>query len=150
MQATCGNCGKPVNGSDITCPHCGALLAAYASPGGSTPMQSGEPTPVADAIPPVDMTEPEPAPAVEIQDQVEAVSSAPRPLFDTNVTIDELKDAAEGDHTETLVVVDEANAASKPVVFDVPDYARPPATADPVPVIEEADADLIARPGRYR
>lgn len=146
MQATCGNCGKSVEDSDITCPHCDVLLAAYASPTGATSATAWAGSgPVADTVSPVSMDEPPPAPTIEIPDEVEAVSSAPRPLFDTNVTIDELMQAAEGNHDENLVVVDEEKIASKPVVFDRPDYARPP-SAEPVPVIEEADPALIARP----
>lgn len=147
MQLTCGNCGKPVGGSDITCPHCGALLAAYASPTGATAASTwSESRPVADLVPPVAIEEPAPAPKIVIPDKVEAVSSAPRPLFDTNVTIDELMQAAEGDHGENLVVVKEEESTSKPVVFESPDYARPPSAAEPVPVVEDADAGLIARP----
>jgi hypothetical protein len=146
VQQTCGNCGKPVGGSDITCPHCDALLAAYASPVGSSSTTTWEASaPLADAIPPVTMDEPAPAAKIDIPDGVETGSSAPRPLFDTNVTIEELREAAEDDRDETLVVVHEEDAPSKPVVFDGPDYARPPSNAEPVPVVENADAGLIAR-----
>lgn len=146
MQNSCGNCGKPVSEGDVTCTHCGVLLAAYASPSGSTTaydFQSSEP--IADAVPTPDMTEPEPAPEIEIPEEIAVVSSAPRPLFDTNVTIEELAKAAEGDHSEPLVVVSEEKIATKPVEFDVPDYAKPPKDAAPVPLVEDGDEELIAR-----
>lgn len=55
MTATaprCGNCGEPVGTTDITCPHCDALLAAYEAPSGATigtsaatmPVESGATT----------------------------------------------------------------------------------------------------------
>ena len=35
IGTTCGNCGKPVAVSDVICPNCDVLLAAYQSPSGS-------------------------------------------------------------------------------------------------------------------
>ncbi|HWV25014.1 MAG TPA: zinc ribbon domain-containing protein [Thermomicrobiales bacterium] len=43
----CGHCGKAVSDADITCPHCGALLAAYEAPAGSTSGTMSATTPVA-------------------------------------------------------------------------------------------------------
>jgi hypothetical protein len=35
---SCGSCGAPVDASDVTCPRCDALLAAYEAPQGSSPV----------------------------------------------------------------------------------------------------------------
>lgn len=141
----CGNCGKPVSDSDVTCPHCDVLLAAYASPSGSTTAHvyaSSEP--IAGAVPSAEMYVPAPAPPIEIPDEVEVVSTAPRPLFATNLTIEDIARAAESDHDEPLVVVKDARA-TKPVVFDVPSYAKPPSDAAPIPVVDAGEEDMIAR-----
>ncbi len=143
----CGNCGQPVADSDITCPHCDALLAAYASPEGSTTAYAYDPdAPVADAHSSADMTVPPPAPPVEIPDGMEAVSSAPRPLFDTQLTVEDIARAAESEHDEPLVVVKDENAATTSAAFAVPDYARPPADAAPVPMLEDIEAGTATPP----
>ena len=142
----CGNCGRPVVSGDVTCPHCGVLLAAYASPTGSTsPHMYESSAPIADAVPQAEMYVPAPAPPIEIPDEVEVASTAPRPLFDTQLTVEEIAKAAEGDHDESLVVVNETKVVTKPKVFDTPDYARPPSDAAPVQVLDGGDEDLIAR-----
>ena len=143
-QPACGNCGQPVATSDITCPHCDALLAAYASPAGSTTAYAYDPNAaVVDAFAPADMSAPPPPPPIEIADAVEAVSSAPRPLFDTNLTVEDIARAADNDHDEPLVLVkDEKAAATR--TFAVPDYARPPADAAPVPMLEDVEAGTPA------
>lgn len=142
----CGNCGKSIALDDVTCAHCGVLLAAYASPMGATTAHMYESSePIADAVPKVEMTTPKPAPPVEIPDEVDIASTAPRPLFDTQLTVEEISRAAEGDHEESLVVVNERKVVSKPKAFNVPDYARPPANAEPVGMVDGIDEDMIAR-----
>lgn len=141
----CGSCGKSVSSSDITCPHCGVLLAAYASPAGSTEFSTDiAPTaPPATEIPAVDLTIPPPSetPVVTNPEEVaeEAISTAPRPLFDTNLTVEAIAKAAEGDHEEDLVTIKEQDIQTKTVAFDVPAYAKPPANAAPVPIVEDVD-----------
>ncbi len=136
-----------MSGSDITCPHCDALLAAYASPAGSVSNGAWESSaPITEATPPAGMDEPAPATPIEIPTEVEAGSSAPRPLFDTNVTIEELREAADGEQDDTLLVMAEEQVDPKPVTFDGPDYAKPPSTAEPVPVMENVSEEMIARP----
>lgn len=145
---TCGNCRKEVASSDVTCPHCGVLLAAYASPIGSGPAETYQapPPPPSAEIPSVDMDVKPPSEADIVTDPTqvaeEAVSTAPRPLFDTYLTVEEIARAAEGDHAEDVVTISDKKVATKPVQFDVPDYARPPADADPIPTIEEDDASI--------
>lgn len=145
---SCGKCQKPVGASDVTCPHCGVLLAAYASPEGSGAIGTYEepaPPPKTE-IPSVDMdVKPPSEQDVETDPAkvaVEAISTAPRPLFDTNLTVEEIARVAEGDHTEDVLTIPEDKVVSKTVEFDVPDWARPPKSADPIPTIEEDDASV--------
>ena len=145
---TCGNCEKPVGSGDVTCPHCGVLLAAYASPTGSGAAGTyvEPPAPPVTEIPSVDMevkppsekdVETDPTKVVE-----EPISTAPRPLFDTYLTVEEIARAAEGDHTEDVVTVPEGKIPTKKVEFDVPDYAKPPSDAKPIPTIDEDDDSI--------
>lgn len=144
----CGNCGKDVAASDVTCPHCGVLLAAYSSPIGSGAPEfevpSADPQPA--EIPTVDLDVPDPVETEVITDPAqiaeEAASTAPRPLFDTRLTIEEISRAAEGDHEDDLVTVTTNKVPIKKVEFEVPDYAKPPKNADPIPVVEDADANV--------
>lgn len=46
----CGNCGKDVSKADITCPHCGALLAAYEAPADAISGTESAVTPVAPTV----------------------------------------------------------------------------------------------------
>lgn len=48
----CGNCGGVVGATDITCPHCDALLAAYEAPQGATAGTAAAVTPVDAPTPP--------------------------------------------------------------------------------------------------
>lgn len=145
---TCGNCGKPVGASDVTCPHCGVLLAAYASPVGSGIAGTYEepPPPPVTEIPSVDMEVKPPSEKDVVTDpsQVaeEPISTAPRPLFDTYLTVEEIARAAEGDHADDVVIVEDGKIPTKKVEFDVPDYAKPPVDADPIPTIEEDDSSI--------
>lgn len=144
----CGSCGKSVANSDITCPHCGVLLAAYASPVGSGAATDYAPPPAPPAaeIPAVDLRVPPPSetPVVTNPEEVaeEAISTAPRPLFDTNLTVEAIAKAAEGDHDEDLVTIKDQDIQTKTVEFDVPDYAKPPTDAAPVPVVENVDPSI--------
>lgn len=145
---TCGHCGKPVAASDVTCPHCNVLLAAYASPIGSGAAATYEapPEPPSAVIPDVDMEVKPPSEADIVTDPTEVaeepISTAPRPLFDTYLTVEEIARAAESDHEDDVVTISEAKIATKKVEFDVPDYARPPANAEPIPTIDEDDASV--------
>lgn len=145
---TCGNCKKSVAGSDVTCPHCGVLLAAYASPAGSGAggtYEAPPPPPVAE-IPSVEMDVKPPSEADIVTDPTEIteepISTAPRPLFDTYLTVEEIAKAAEGDHEEDVVTISEQKIATKPIEFETPDYARPPSDAAPIPTIDEDDASI--------
>lgn len=144
----CGNCGKPVGSSDVTCAHCGVLLAAYASPEGSGAAGTYEepPAPPVTEIPSVDMEVKPPSEKDVVTDPTkvmeEPISTAPRPLFDTYLTVEEIARAAEGDHANDVVTVAEGKIASKKVEFDVPDYAKPPVNADPIPTIDEDDDSI--------
>lgn len=145
---TCGNCQKEVATSDVTCPHCGVLLAAYTSPAGSGAAGTYEapPPPPTTLIPSVDMEVKPPSETNIVTDPAEVaeepVSTAPRPLFDTYLTVEEIARAAEGDHAEDVVTISDKKVATKIVEFDVPDYARPPADAAPIPTIDEDDASI--------
>lgn len=145
---TCGHCNKSVAASDITCPHCGVLLAAYASPTGSGAAGTYEapPAPPSAEIPDVDMDVKPPSEADIITDPTkvteEQVSTAPRPLFDTFLTVEEIARAAEGNHDTDVVTVTDGKIATKKVEFDVPDYARPPTNAAPIPTIDEDDDSI--------
>ena len=145
---TCGNCQKQVAASDVTCPHCGVLLAAYASPIGSGAAGTYEapPPPPSAEIPSVDMDVKPPSEADIVTDPAEVaeepISTAPRPLFDTYLTVEEIARAAEGDHAEDVVTISDKKVTTKPVEFDVPDYAKPPANAAPIPTIDEDDASI--------
>lgn len=145
---TCGKCQESVASSDITCPHCGALLAAYAPPpcveipvAYQVPDES---TPY--VVPEVEMEVKPPSeiPVVTDPNEVaeEPISTAPRPLFDTYLTVEEIARAAEGDHDEDVVTVSEGKIPTKKIEFDVPDYARPPSDAAPIPTIEEDDGSV--------
>lgn len=143
---TCGNCGGTVSNTDVLCPHCGALLAAYASPTGSaTTAPTYSPEPVDISIPEpaeIDIPASVPAPGAE----VDHVSTAPRPLFDLDVTAEELAEAADSDHDEDVVTITDPDAvANAAPAVAVPDYARPPADA-PTPVMPTLDAPLPATP----
>lgn len=145
---TCGNCAKSVGSRDVTCPHCGVLLAAYASPVGSGAAgtyEEPEPPPVIE-IPEVDMEVKPPSEKEVVTDPNQVteapISTAPRPLFDTYLTVEEIARAAEGDHAEDVVTVSDKKIATRKVEFDVPDYAKPPVNAEPIPTIEEDDADI--------
>lgn len=145
---TCGNCKKSVSESDVTCPHCGVLLAAYNSPAGSVSESTyvaPEQPPSAD-IPDVDLTVKPPVEAAVVTDPtkvaVPVVSTAPKPLFDTNLTVEDISKAAEGDHAEDVVTVSNKKIETQAPTFDVPDYARPPADAAPIPVVEDAEASI--------
>lgn len=145
---TCGNCQKEVAASDVTCPHCGVLLAAYTSPIGSGAAGTYEapPPPPSTEIPSVDMEVKPPSEAEVVTDPAEVaeepVSTAPRPLFDTYLTVEEIARAAEGDHAEDVVTVTNKKIETKTVEFEVPDYARPPADAAPIPTIDEDDDSI--------
>lgn len=142
-EPVCGNCGQPVGATDITCPHCDALLAAYASPAGSTTVYAYDPhASLADALVSADMSAPPPAAPIVIDDSVATVSSAPRPLFDTQLTVEDIARAAESEHDEPMVMVKD-DAESAVSAFAVPDYARPPADAAPVPLLEDVEAGMI-------
>lgn len=145
---TCGHCGKSVAASDVTCPHCGVLLAAYASPEGSGAAGTYEapPAPPSAVIPDIDMEVKPPSEADIVTDPTavaeEQISTAPRPLFDTYLTVEEIARAAEGENAEDVVTVADGKVATKKVDFDVPDYARPPSDAAPIPTIEEDDESV--------
>lgn len=145
---TCGNCAKSVGSSDVTCPHCGVLLAAYSSPVGSGAAGTYEepPPPPVTEIPEVDMEVKPPSEKDVVTDPTqvteEPISTAPRPLFDTYLTVEEIARAAEGDHAEDVVTISDKKIATKKVEFDVPDYAKPPVNAEPLPTIEGDDADI--------
>lgn len=145
--ATCGNCDEAVNEADITCPHCGALLAAYASPSGSVASAVAGETPLPNHRVPTPVDVPVPTPAPVADEESVPVSTAPRPLFDTHVTVESLVEAADGGHAEDLVTIDDPDSVpTAPVVFDVPDYARPPANAELIPelVVPEIGAAPVA------
>jgi len=63
---SCGNCGAAVAATDITCPACDVLLAAYQAPAGSTSSETAAthdvPSPAMTPEPP---TAPEPSPAID-------------------------------------------------------------------------------------
>ena len=145
---TCGHCGKTVAASDVTCPHCSVLLAAYASPTGSGADSTYKepPAPPSADIPSVSMDVKPPSETDIVTDPTEvvaeAVSTAPRPLFDTYLTVEEIAKAAEGDHETDVVTIKDTKIATKPVAFDVPDYARPPSNAAPIPTVDEHDASI--------
>lgn len=128
----CGNCGGAVKTADVLCPHCGALLAAYASPAGSATVAPTY------APQPVDLTIPEPA-KIDIPasvptpgEEVDHISTAPRPLFDLDVTAQELAEAADSDHDEDVVTItDPEVVVTAAPAFAVPSYARPPADTPP-------------------
>lgn len=146
-MSTCGNCGKSVTARDVTCPHCGVLLAAYASPTGSgaagTYEEPAPPPPT--EIPSVDMDVKPPSEKDVVTDPTqvaeEPISTAPRPLFDTYLTVEEIAKAAESDHADDVVTISSKKIATKKVEFEVPDYAKPPASADPIPTIDDEDFD---------
>lgn len=152
-MSTCGKCQKSVAASDVTCPHCGVLLAAYASPIGSGAASTyvPPPPPPSTEIPTPDMEVKPPSEMEVVTDPTEVteepISTAPRPLFDTYLTVEEIAKAAEGDHAEDVVIVSEEKIQTKTVEFEVPDYARPPADAAPIPTLEEGDdsVPLITR-----
>lgn len=135
----CGNCGKTVNANDITCPHCDALLAAYVSPAGSVTAAPEYSTP-SYAAPPV-MTE------------IVQTETAPEPLFDTHVTVEELAEAAELDHPVELLLAGveiphqpaKTDTIPEPDKRDEPTYPRP--VAKPTPVTVEPD-DMAPEPDR--
>lgn len=136
----CGNCGQPVAVSDITCPHCDALLAAYASPLGSAAMDT-VPVPTV-PIPPVDYSVPPVEVTTVTEGEGEPYSTAPEPLFDTYLTVEEIAQAAESDHDDEVVTIVNRPVVAKPASFDVPDYAKPPANAAPIPMVD----DTVASP----
>lgn len=145
---TCGNCGKSVGISDVTCPHCGVLLAAYASPTGSGAAGTYEapaPPPSAE-IPEVDMDVKPPSEKDVVTDPNEVaeepISTAPQPLFDTYLTVDEIARAAESDHADDVVTITNRKIATKKVEFEVPDYAKPPVNAEPIPTIDDVDDSI--------
>jgi hypothetical protein len=69
---SCGNCGKTVASPDVTCPHCGVLLAAYQPPAGAA---TGD----AFATKPVDATPP-PAPATPVTPEPPASPANTAPI----------------------------------------------------------------------
>lgn len=138
---TCGNCSKTVNASDITCPHCGALLAAYASPTGSITTTPEYSTPSYAAPPAVT--------------EIAQAGAAPEPLFDTHLTVEELAAAAELDHPVELLLAgveipqEQAKADTIPEP-DEPTYPWPiaePAITEPTPVAVEP-VDVAPKPDR--
>lgn len=145
---TCGNCGKTVAFSDVTCPHCDVLLAAYSSPAGADGSEiTIEPVPLpVTEIPTPDMEVKPPSEKDVVTDPdqvaVEAISTAPQPLFDTRITIEEVARAAEGDHEQPVVTVAGDKVRTKKVEFETPEWAKPPVDADPIPTIEEDDASI--------
>lgn len=145
---TCGNCGKSVAASDVTCPHCGVLLAAYTSPIGSGAAETyvAPPPPPPAEIPSVEMDVKPPSEAEIVTDPAgvaaEPISTAPRPLFDTYLTVEEIARAAEGDHDEEVVTISNRKINTRTVEFDTPDWAKPPADADPIPTIDEVDDSI--------
>lgn len=120
---TCGNCSKPVDASDITCPHCGALLAAYASPAGSVTTAPEYSTP-SYAAPPV-VTE------------IIQTETAPEPLFDTHLTVEELAEAANLDHPVELLLAGVEIPHEQPKADTIPE-PEPDAPTDPWPIAESA------------
>lgn len=137
----CGNCGNQVASSDIICPHCDVLLAAYVSPVGAAIPPPVE-IPVTD-IPVVDLEVPPPHETPVVTDpavvSVDQESTAPRPLFETDITVEDLAKAAESDHTENLVIRSEPESTAASAGFDAPAYARPPQSAQPIPPVEAPD-----------
>ena len=124
---TCGNCGGAVNAADVACPHCGVLLAAYASPVGSQNAQAPAVLAGIDAdIPaptPVDI----PAHVPEPGEHIAPIPTAPKPLFDLDVSVQKLAEAAESDHeTDVVTIADPDVITTATPQFATPDYALPP------------------------
>lgn len=86
-QQFCGNCKSPVDPTEIVCPHCGVLLAAYASISGASAPESpakdvpgtspASPSPTASSPAPA----PIPTPAVTTQPPVEVAAPPPTPAL---------------------------------------------------------------------
>jgi hypothetical protein len=80
LDLRCGNCGVAVHSSDITCPACGVLLAAYQAPAGSSAIDSSatheipSPSMVPDQI---ELTAPSPAQAAPANRTERPVSQSP-------------------------------------------------------------------------
>ncbi|MCO5219944.1 MAG: hypothetical protein M9934_08615 [Thermomicrobiales bacterium] len=121
----CGNCSKTVDANDITCPHCDALLAAYASPAGSVTAATEYSAP-SYAAPPVVA-------------EIIQTETAPEPLFDTHVTVEELAEAAELDHPVELLLagVEIPHEPAQADTLPEPTYPRP--IAEPAPVASIPD-----------
>lgn len=149
-ELTCGNCGKGVAGSDVTCPHCGVLLAAYASPSGSVssapdytaPDYATPPKPVsAESVPeapPVTIAQPEVPEWARPPEKAGVASSAPQPLFDTHLTVDELAKSADSGSTADLITIGGTSVLRDPAVPEVSaDEPLPP--VEPIPTPEPGD-----------
>jgi len=76
---TCGNCGKPVAATEVICPSCGVLLAAYQAPAGAAAAVTPVSFPTYEPpSPPVTATEPDAANAPP-QVSSPAVDPSPAP-----------------------------------------------------------------------
>lgn len=149
----CGHCGEKVGEADITCPHCGALLAAYEPAPGSTDAAapSAMPVPTADDITPTPepVTIPEPTvpkPSIEPDRPVETGTS-PRPHPYESVTGKSLSDLEherpevgatsssfgpgnESPITQALRETRQAAELDEPEPDDDDDHDEPPAPSD--------------------
>ncbi len=65
LDLRCGNCGVAVHSSDITCPACGVLLAAYQAPAGSSAIDSSATHEIPSPSMMPDQIEPTPASPVQ-------------------------------------------------------------------------------------
>lgn len=84
----CGNCGERVGETDVTCPHCGALLAAYEPAPGSTAPLAPDATPV----PPITESAPPPAPVTPDAPETPAPAAAHPYESVTGRSLSELED----------------------------------------------------------
>ena len=160
----CGNCGKPVSATDVICPNCDALLAAYQSPTGAaiggtlatepvTETYVAPPTPISVPVRtaasiPAPESAPTPAP---VENLVASIRPAPNPLRSdnsarpTSVTAapssssiaDELSDMARD--TSSFAESIAADLKEAKVVFDDKQGAQIE-TAPSVPNVEVSNA----------
>jgi hypothetical protein len=144
----CGNCSEAVASSDVTCPHCGVLLAAYQSPSGAASGDVYATKPVDATPPPSPPTTTATAPPASATPPASASDAGNRPTSrPTSLTsptspigsdsiADELREMAkdesgfaaqvEAELKEAKVVIDEGGGSRIETAPTVPDVVVAP------------------------
>jgi hypothetical protein len=131
---TCGSCGNVVGPSDTLCPTCGALLAAYEAPAGSTENESTSAPPITSkADTPPSATDQPPSTIATTAPETPTTPVVPSTAFDADITLGEARRALVTSLEQREPVRAVADSVSPaPLTSRLEPEASPTALRDPV------------------